>query len=440
MTLFWIITAGMILAALALLTPTLLRRLPSQADTADHLNVAIARERLAELVKQREAGDLSDEEFNQARHDLELALAEDLGENAPGESPPAAGGGRWALPVAALLIVLTTVPVYLHIGAPELIDPQASIAQADSAHAQIASAHNESGEAPPMGELVKQLRARMEADPTNAEGWFLLGRTYMSLRQFADAVPAFERVVELVPDELTPLLALADAMAMRDEGQISARAVELLERARSIDPNSISALWLLGMAAADGGDLARALEHWERAYPLLGERPEMQKELASLIRRAGGEPPQTAADLPSIMRSAEIAARSTPPSTDAAPSAAAPGAAIVVEVALTPALMEQVAETDTVFVLARAESGPPMPLAVARHQAGELPLRVTLTDAMAMMPALKLSSFEKVKVSAKVSKSGQPRTQPGDMVAGDRLVETSKPPDSVQLVIDRVVE
>ncbi len=438
MTLFWIITAGMILAALALLAPTLLRKLPTRSDTTEQLNVAIARERLAELVKQREAGDLSDEEFTQARHDLELALAEDLGENTPGESPPAAGGGRWALPVATLLIVLTTVPVYLHIGAPELIDPQASIAQADSAHAQIASAHNESGEAPPIGELVKQLRARMEADPTNAEGWFLLGRTYMSLRQFTDAVSAFERVVELVPEELTPLLALADAMAMRDEGQISTRAVELLERARSIDPNSISALWLLGMAAADRGDMAQALEHWERAYPLLGERPEMQKELAGLIRRAGGEPPQTAADLPSIIRSAAVAARSTPPTTDAAP--AAEGPAIVVEVALTPALMERVAETDTVFVLARAESGPPMPLAVARHQAGELPLRITLTDAMAMMPALKLSSFERVKVSAKVSKSGQPRTQPGDMVAGDRLVETGNPPDSVQLVIDRVVE
>ena len=81
-----------------------------------------------------------------------------------------------------------------------------------------------------------------------------------------------------------------------------------------------------------------------------------------------------------------------------------------------------------------------MPLAVARHQADELPLRVTLTDAMAMMPAMKLSAFPRVKVSAKVSKSGQAATQPGDMVAEDVVVDSAAPPESVQLLIDRVVE
>lgn len=433
MTLFWMITAGMILATLALLAPTLLRKLPARSDTTEQLNVAIARERLAELVKQRDAGELSDEEFAQARRDLELALAEDLGETATAEPARTAHQARWALPASALLIVAITVPVYVQIGNPGLIDPS-------SGDTQVAEGHGGSGETPPIDELVEQLRARLEAKPSDVEDWYLLGRTYMSLRQYVDAVYAFEHAVELAPNELSALLPLVDALVRRDNGQLSARTVELLERVRSINPDSITALWLLGKAAADNGDLSQALAHWQRAFPLLGEQPEMQQELAGLIRRAGGEPPETVGDLPSIMATAPGAARSKPPTTDAAPAAAAEDAAIVVEVALTPALMEQVTETDTVFVLARAESGPSMPLAVARHQAGELPLRVTLTDAMAMMPALKLSAFDRVTVSAKVSKSGQPRTQPGDMLAGDRLVETGNPPGSVQLVIDRVVE
>jgi len=439
MTLFWTITAAMIVAALALLAPSLLRRHAARSDVTEQFNVAIAREHLAELVKQNEAGDLSDEEFVQAKQDLELALAQDL-EGTHGASAASAGaGGRWALPVAALLIPLITIPLYLRIGSPDMIAKQPTASN-------LAAGHGDTSELPPLGDLVGQLRERMEADPENAEGWFLLGRTYMRLQQYPDAVYAFEHVVELLPNETAGLLSLADAMAMREGGRVGVRAVELLERALQIDPNSVTALWLLGNAAADGGDNAAALDYWRRAHPMLADQPEMQAELGQMIRNAGGEPPPTPGALPSIMGAATTAgarAGTSATTTAAATGAAAgddQGASIVVEVALAPALMEQVAPADTVFVLARAENGPPMPLAVARHQAGELPLRITLTDAMAMMPAMKLSSFPRVKVSAKVSKSGQPTTQPGDMVAPDILVDSGNPPTTVQLLINEVAQ
>jgi len=427
MTLFWSISAAMMLVALGLLAPTLLRRHAARSDQTEQFNVQIAREHLAELHKQRETGDLSDEEFDQARRDLELALAQDLEGTAEKGASTARPGGRWALLVAALVIPLVTVPVYLHIGSPELIDGRTVT--------QTAAGHGAQGELPPIEQLVTQLRARMEANPDNAEGWFLLGRTYMRLQNYADAVYAFEKVVELLPEETAGLLSLADAMTMRDGRQVGTRAGQLLEKALSIDPNSVTALWLLGNAAQDRGDTAAALGYWQRAYPLLSDEPSMQSELGQMITGAGGEIPAAPAALPPIMASAATAG--TPPPTQPAP---ATGVAITVEVALAPRLFEQLSASDTIFVLARAESGPPMPLAVSRHQADELPLRVTLTDEMAMMPAMRLSAFPRVKISAKVSKSGQAGTQPGDLVASDVVVDSASPPDSVQLVIDRVVE
>ncbi|MCB1800599.1 MAG: c-type cytochrome biogenesis protein CcmI [Gammaproteobacteria bacterium] len=429
MTLFWIIAAAMIIAALALLAPTLLRTHRARVDVNERLNVEIAREHLADLVKQKETGELSDEEFKQARADLEVALAEDL-EGTAQPAPVARSGGRWALLASAVLIPAITIPVYLEIGSPQLIEGQPAVA---------ATGGHGAGEMPPMEELVKQLRTRMEANPGNAEGWFLLGRTYMRLEDYPGAVYAFEKVVELLPEETAGLLSLADALTMRNGRQVGPRAVELLQKALSIDPNSVTALWLLGAAAADSGDNAQALTLWQRAYPLLSGEPGMQAELGSLITAAGGQLPDDNAGLPPI-------AMPTPAQTPASPAEATPadtgndGAAITVEVALAPFLMENAAAEDTVFVLARAESGPPMPLAVARHRVDELPLRVTLTDAMAMMPAMRLSAFPRVKVSAKVSKSGQAGTQAGDLLARDVVVDQTADAGKVQLLIDRVAQ
>ncbi len=433
MTLFWILSAAMMLVAAALLVPQLLRARRPVAIETEKLNVEIARDHLADLVRQRDAGELSDEEFRQGKRDLELALAQDL-EGAPApaivDEATSAGRGRWALVVSALLVPLITVPLYFRIGSPELI------VQPPGSHAQVAG-HGETGELPPIEELVKQLRARMEASPENAEGWFLLGRTYMRLEDYPQAVYAFEKLVELMPDQAVALLALADALTMRDGRPIGERAVGLLETALELDPHSATALWLLGSAAIDRGDNMAALDYWERAYPLLADEPAMQFELGRMIREAGGEPPgqAAAADAPAPAISS--------PGMDAAPaagSAPAAGAGIVVEVALAPPLLEQLAPTDTVFVLARAVEGPPMPLAVARHSAEELPLRVTLTDAMAMMPGMQLSAFDQVRVSARVSRSGQAGLQTGDLFAEDVVVVSGDSPGTVQLLIDQVVE
>ncbi len=433
MTLFWILSAAMIIVALALLAPTLLRKSAAGDETTEQqFNVEIAREHLAELVKQKDSGELSDEEFIQARKDIELALAEDLSGKAD-TAPTAGSGGRWAFIAAAVIIPAITLPVYLEIGSPGLIERPPIQAQAPGGHGE--------GELPPIGDLAQQLRERMEANPENAEGWFLLGRTYMRLQDYAGAVYAFEKVVDLLPDQAAGLLSLADALAMQNGRVVPDRAVELLQKALGLDPDSVTALWLLGNAAADRGQNSTALEYWNRAYPLLDGEPSMQAELGQMISTAGGTPPPSRAQLPAIAPAAVSAA----PASDIAdggpaPAATGDGAAVTVEVALAPHLMEQAAPTDTVFVLARAETGPPMPLAVSRHRVSELPLRVTLTDAMAMMPAMKLSSFPRVKVSARISKSGQAGRQPGDLAAGDVVVDNANPPDSVQLLIDSVVE
>jgi cytochrome c-type biogenesis protein CcmH len=112
---------------------------------------------------------------------------------------------------------------------------------------------------------------------------------------------------------------------------------------------------------------------------------------------------------------------------------------IVVTVSLDPKLKAKVLPSDTLFVFAKAAYGPPMPLAIARLSAAQLPTSVTLTDAMSMMPNLTLSKFPQVILGARISKSGNAIAQSGDFQTLSAAVSNSGT-EPIRLTIDRRVE
>ena len=156
---------------------------------------------------------------------------------------------------------------------------------------------------------------------------------------------------------------------------------------------------------------------------------------------------------------AEYAAAGTPnaapPMTDDTPpqACAVPGAAgsadcggepqsaarITVKVALNPKFKDQVGPQDTVFVFAKAAQGPPMPLAIMRLTASQLPASVTLTDGMGMLPNLTLSQFPQIVLGARISKSGNAMAQRGDLQTQSAAMTTTQT-EPVQLTIDQRVD
>jgi cytochrome c-type biogenesis protein CcmH len=90
-----------------------------------------------------------------------------------------------------------------------------------------------------------------------------------------------------------------------------------------------------------------------------------------------------------------------------------------------------------VFIYAKAQTGPPMPLAAKRLQVKDLPATVILDDSMAMMPQFTLSAFDTLIVGARVSKSGNAVGQDGDLYTEQEQVAHG---DTVTLSIDSVLK
>lgn len=274
-----------------------------------------------------------------------------------------------------------------------------------------------------MQQALTELRAHLAAQPDDLQGWMLLAQTSALQHDPGAARDAYDHVLKLDANSAEAMVGWAENDSMtRSDHQIEGRARELLKRAVALQPDSQRGLWLLGISDFQRGQYRDAAATWRLLQPQLEPGSQVAAAVATQIAqadaRAGGAP-------------------ATAASSAAAPAAAASAASLQVQVALAPALSSRVAAGDTLFVYARAAHGGPMPLAVARLDASQLPATVTLTDAMAMTPATKLSSARQVFVGARISHSGQPIAQPGDLEGDAGIVPVDRR-TPVRIRIDKV--
>ena len=304
--------------------------------------------------------------------------------------------------------VAATLALYQLVGTPAALDPQTL--------------------APPstLADAVTQLEAELARDPGQVEGWRLLGQAYTTEQRFDDARSAYARAVDLSPQDPDVLVEAAQARALAaPERRFDEAAVALLQRALQAQPRHQRANWFLGIAQRQAGRHAEAARTWEALLAQVD--PKTATSLRPQIdaaRRDAGLPPLPAA-----------------PAADAPTSGATGGHTLRVNVQLDPDLASRIRLRGdaSVFVIARAVGGPPMPVAVEKRSVQELPFEATLDDADSPMPTQTLSALQEVEVVARMSTSGDAMARSGDLESEPvRVTLPAKGP--VEVTIGRVRE
>ena len=402
MILFGTLGAALVaLAVLALLRPLVAAR-RGGAVSQREANLAIHRDQRRELEADLAAGKLGRAEYERALAELEARTLEEA--DAP-EAPPRPPRGRQAAAFAVVFAVpLIALAVYYAVGTPGALAPRPP---EEVTPAQIEA-------------MVNGLAARLQKNPDDPEGWKMLGRSYAVMGRFAEATRAYAEAAKRSPRDAQLLADFADALAMSHGQSLRGEPEQLVQRALEIDPANLKALALAGTAAFERQEFASAADTWSRMLPHVApgsdEARLIQQNIDEARSRAGGA--------------------SVPPPPP--PAAAAAGAArLTGTVRLDPKLASQISADDTLFVYARAESGLAMPLAILRRKAAELPFAYALDDSMAMAPGMGISSQAHVVITARVSRSGNARPQPGDLEG--RSSPVANDAKGVDVVIDRVV-
>ncbi len=310
---------------------------------------------------------------------------------------------------AAMAVVAAAFVVVPLVKAPRALSGSlfaATIALAAGVYWLVGSPGTPSGagQLPDIGQMVAGLAERLEERPDDVEGWKMLGRSYMQLGNYPGAVEAFGKAVELEgSQQAQTLIELGEAHLSNNDQQITAREIALFENAVRIDPESPSALFWGGIAAANRGDNGLAATRWSKLRTTEPPpTPEVMRVLDERIAAWRGEPVH-----PPVGAAAA-------PETPTAETAAEGGASIRLTVALSDAARNALPANASVYVIARDPAQPSPPIAVQRRTLSELPAELTLSDRDAMIPGRTLSAFDEVEIVARASSTGQPVQQPGD--------------------------
>ena len=393
---FWLAAGLLLLIALSfLLIPVLRGRRAQREEDRTALNVALYQERVAELQLQREEGALTPEQFETGRAEAARELLADTEGVAPGR---VSSLGKAIPLLAAVLVPVLGLGLYLHFGSSDKVELTREFSQ------------------PPQSleEMVARLERAAVAQPESAEGLYFLGRAYMAQNRPGDAAKVFERAANLAGRQPELLGQWAQAQYFADDKKWSDKVQALTDEALKADPKEVTSLGLLGIAAFEDQRYQEAIGYWQR---LMDELPEGDASRSAL---EGG-----------IAKAREQLLASGG-KVEAAPVAKAQ-ASIKVSVDLADAVKASALPGDSVFIFARAVSGPPAPLAVKRVTVADLPITVELGDVDAMMPQLKLSNFPEVQLMARISRAGQPTA--GEWVGRSQPLSSSTK-ELQQLTID----
>lgn len=383
-------------------------------DSLGAENVRVYRRRLASLERGHARGELDDTALAEGRVELERSLLEDA--EALRRSPlKAAGSGRVLVPV--LLVAMVAGSLYWY---------QREGASGDLALAQAIAA-TPIHDAASFNARIARLRAEAEAQPDNAKVWMALFPLYRDAGRLDEAMQSLEALIALegrVPAlvaQLAQLKFFAAQRTLTDEVQ------GLVDEVLAADPRQPTVLGLLGIEAFEQARYPEAIDYWRKAIAGF-ENPDAAKALREGIAAAR----QRMASAGEV--DASVALDS--PATAAAQDSQAGTARLTLKVSLDPALEAQLAampvsaDEATLFIVARDAEGKLPPLAVVRTTADTLPLTLTLSDDDAMAPMARLSMAERVTLVARISASGQPAAQSGDLEGKLENVIVTRSPEA----------
>jgi cytochrome c-type biogenesis protein CcmH len=383
MTLFWIAIALVVFSGLLLIwIPHFRQQHLLQAEASGvrkQTNLEVFAERLAGLEKELQQGQLDQQEFTALKQELEVSLLQDIKQVGDDSLDKLIQkkGIFWPSLMSMTLLVLVGY-FYQQLGAYQQL----------AIPTQANMPHSATGPEIPLGQRVKLLENEVAAQPENSQAWFSLGHAYITNNQYAQAIVAFDKVMELVGEQAELLGPKATALYYQANQTITAETQAIIDKALALDPKDPSTLLLVGMDAFFNTHYQQAIDAWQLI--LSSNRTDIDRGALLNAIEAAKAQLQLGPIVPDALN---------------------------VTVSLAPQLADNLTGTETLYVFARSQTEPRTPLLLTKLTEVSFPLSVALDASHAIHEQVNTTGLESVEIVVLLSKGGSLKPQSGDIQA-----------------------
>ena len=292
-----LICALLVIIAIALLIKPLFKTYSDSELAESQKKVNQRKELNIELYEQKKiqieqdfANGLLDEEGRiQAQNEIEHSLIQDAEGSAVTELTQLSKSSAKKLTIAFLIIIpVFSAITYLSI-MPENFE-QVVFQEPSSRSSAQPHASGSQKQVPDIASMVTSLEKKLQDNPDNAQGWNMLGRSYVVMKRYPDAAAAYEKALALVKQnkaEPMPELEINYAEVLMQTGKKEAyqKARTLLDEMLAANPDNGDALWFMGFLDYEAGNKALAVEHWTHLLSLLPANGEQAQVVMNYLKQ-----------------------------------------------------------------------------------------------------------------------------------------------------------
>jgi len=378
MSAFWITLLLLLLAACVLFLAAGWRQRQASAGDRDRLNQRFYHQRLSELAEDEEQGVVAERPVME--RELQQTLLADI---PPTQTAQAHSSSRWILLPGLIVLLLVSLGTYLKVGCLAQLTGWMQVQQDYPAlRARLMDPAAKPLTMEELAWLQLGLRSALQSQPDNLNDWTMLGRLGMVLNNASIASQAFERALQLAPNDPGLKQDYAEVLTRSSDPQDNRQAALLLHELLKADRHNLRTLGLLAFNAFEQQQYDQAIDAWQTLLTLLPANDERRVMIARSIEQA-----KTAAG----QQSSQLA----------------------LSISLTPQA-EKILPQGGVLYISVTDGVSPVPVAVKRLPLSHFPLSLTLDDSNAMMPDRLLSAQHQLQVRARISRDGSANARSGD--------------------------